>query len=708
MRISSDEPTMRMIVFQHDCHSCPVVILGTSYGWPRQDSPRLKKMRFRVSSQLNSPPSPGCVPSADTRLPAFAFMLFLIAVACASSAVLIHDGRTSALVTAMLIAAAIFALERWESGRAAPGRIAAIVRASPVGTAWLIVCIVLPVLAPTFKTWFVSDDYGCLVAFHRLSFAGFLRMFHTDLSTLVEGEAGQEIRPFYALFYFVNYRLWGMNPFGYHLCAICAHLVNALLLFLIARRFAPASLLRSAFASLLFALQPASSMAVSWVAGAPAEVFPTMFYLAAFLLFMQFRTTGMRRYLAVSVAAFVACLCSKEVAVTLPVMLASYDALERYLSRGSSVTRGAVPARATILQLFPAYVPFAFLLVLYLAWRHIVFSHVLAENYWAETLGLDSSQGGTGFYYFAHQVFHLGRSLASQFAFTLRVLLLPFSSIATGIALGMYLVWALSIFFRRSQAWRDLCLILYFGAVWFFIAYAPLLAAAREARHLYLPVVGPCIAIAFCAYPMCGEFGKANCVRIASSAILIVLAALQVSKENDAFKMMASLSEYEKKQLAAEVGATPTEALLVVQYPAEEVLPFPLEPPFAPATLLHSHSLIAPPQAYGWTLSTWWENALRILRTPLADPSSRSIEIDLLIWDEPTRSYRRARRVLPKELLTSSIEAVLGSQVNTDRLTLAQGNALVRTLTRLVLNGSDATQTRTETVARDGGDATSA
>ena len=605
-------------------------------------------------------------------------------------ALLVYDRQLLALAVAPLAAAILYFAEKGQSrsGRAEPMQ--AQHRSMPFNPAWIIPPLVLLALLPTLTIWFSSDDFGCLSSFHNLSFDGFFRMFHTDLSSLVEGEAGQEIRPFYSVFYFVNYKLWGMNPAGYHLFAIAGHIVNALLVFRITTLIAPGNSLRAFLAALLFAFQPAHSMAVAWIAGAPAEVFPALFYLSAFLCFVEFRQTGKGGYLAASTTAFLACLCSKEIAVTLPLMLVSYDLFSS--SFDAAGARESLPLIQRIKRALPAWCPFVLLLVVYLVWRHIVFSHVLGENFWANSLGLNFPDNSSGAAHLLRSVAHLARHLAGHYVFVLRSLLVPFAPLASGMVLGIYLLWVLALLLRGSPANVEIPAILFCGLVWFFITDLPLLVASMDARHLYLPAVGPSIAVALCALPSHADARKPNYIRLASATLLVALAAGQLIALNREFKLGVAASASEATQLQTLVTAMPDRALLVIDC-NQQFLPFLLQPPFATTDLTRNHATIARPENYGLTTSAWWNQAADTLRTVLAAPPNEPIELDVLTWNEQSASFIHSKRIMPQATLASMIGSSMASPgIRDDNEAATQGDALVESLANLTRNSKVSTR----------------
>lgn len=153
----------------------------------------------------------------------------------------------------------------------------------------------------------------------------------------------------------LNYRLGGMEPWGYHLGNLLLHAANSALFFFVARRLlsvavgppsrrgetpgpaAPEHPLRpdvagvvafgAAIAALLWALHPLRVESVAWITER-RDVLCGFFYLLAVLAYLV-GTTRERalsgRWLAASLVAFAAALGSKAIAMTLPVTLLLLD-----------------------------------------------------------------------------------------------------------------------------------------------------------------------------------------------------------------------------------------------------------------------------------------------------------------------------------------------------------------------------------------------
>ena len=606
--------------------------------------------------------------------------LVLLVLGSAIAAVAIHEGKIWTLPGLLLVSIVLFGIQRLETREqiAVDNH-----RLGVLAVLALLTGVTFLIYAPTLHIYFFSDDFGCLNAFHQPSLGRFLGMFHTDLAQLVEGETGQEIRPFYDLFYLVNYKLWGLNPVGYHVTELLADILNSLLVFAIANKVAPGNQIRAGFAALLFSVQPLHSMAVSWIAGAPAEEFPTLFYLSSFFCFLCYRTTRKRRYFCMALLAFAACLFCKEIAVTLPILLLSWDLFKRLETNLATPQ----PERRRYAWLLP-HLPFLLLLLGYLQWRHIVFGHFLGESFWADAWNERSHgviSGSTGA---TQQFARLLRYLAGEQVFSLHALLFLLPTASLAVVLGLCLVSAIQLLQNNSQGLRAIPEILYFGIVWFFVTGLPLLAAAPDPRHLYLPAVGPCIAIAFLAMPTSLILRKgAGYSRLIGCVLMVLLFALALRKENHTWIQAGDTSEKVTKQMEAAIAAMPEKSLLIVQSPGGAFLPFALQPPFT-ATDLYLHvQIIEPPENSSLPALQWWQKNRQILQDELSGAPDEPIEIHLLAWDDATASLRQTSRSLPREALQSSLTQTLGANpLSQESITDDRDDEFMGALVRLVEN----------------------
>ncbi len=133
----------------------------------------------------------------------------------------------------------------------------------------------------------------------------------------------------------LDFSLWGMNPFGYHLGNLLLHAANTSLVYLLSARLlrlaaptdGPESELRldvcAGAAALLFSLHPLRVEAVAW-ATERRTVLAGFFYLSALWFYLE--DVSRKRRPVASVVLFLLSLLSKGVGVALPVTLLALDA----------------------------------------------------------------------------------------------------------------------------------------------------------------------------------------------------------------------------------------------------------------------------------------------------------------------------------------------------------------------------------------------
>jgi hypothetical protein len=137
------------------------------------------------------------------------------------------------------------------------------------------------------------------------------------------------IRPLLKLTYALNWSS-GLGLLGFHVVNVAVHAVNAVLVLRIAlhwvRALAPAgtaALPAAITASLLFALHPAQTEAVTYISGRSVSLM-ALFYLAALLAHLHLRAAGGARAWG-SPALLATALAVKETAVTLPLALVLWE-----------------------------------------------------------------------------------------------------------------------------------------------------------------------------------------------------------------------------------------------------------------------------------------------------------------------------------------------------------------------------------------------
>jgi len=137
-----------------------------------------------------------------------------------------------------------------------------------------------------------------------------------------EGKIGY-YRPVITLSYMINYSCFKINPLGYHLINIIFHLINGILVYFLAIRLLGSHRM-SLLASLLFAVHPVHTESVSWIAGR-TDVISCTFFLTSFYFYLQFAKNKGLFFYVLSLLSFTLSLFSKEMAISLPLILIAYD-----------------------------------------------------------------------------------------------------------------------------------------------------------------------------------------------------------------------------------------------------------------------------------------------------------------------------------------------------------------------------------------------
>jgi len=131
--------------------------------------------------------------------------------------------------------------------------------------------------------------------------------------------------PLHLVSYMVDYSLWGLNPFGFHLQSVILAALNAVLAFFVVRRLI-GSFALGVVAALLYAVHPSHVEAVAWVS-IRKDLLSTVFLFLTLILYDE-ATPGRKlrvAWYAASVATFLLGLWSKMSIVTLPLFMLVLD-----------------------------------------------------------------------------------------------------------------------------------------------------------------------------------------------------------------------------------------------------------------------------------------------------------------------------------------------------------------------------------------------
>ncbi|WP_414664127.1 tetratricopeptide repeat protein [Horticoccus sp. 23ND18S-11] len=164
---------------------------------------------------------------------------------------------------------------------------------------------------PALQGGFIWDDQpGHITRPELRSFAGLARIWF-------EPGATQQYYPLLHSAFWLEHRLWGDAPFGYHLINVLLHATSACLVGAILRRLAVPG---AGLAALIFALHPVAVDSVAWISE-QKNTLSTVLYLCAALAYLRFNDDRRPGRYALATTCFALALLTKTVTATLPAAL---------------------------------------------------------------------------------------------------------------------------------------------------------------------------------------------------------------------------------------------------------------------------------------------------------------------------------------------------------------------------------------------------
>lgn len=332
---------------------------------------------------------------------------------------------------------------------------------------WVVMMIITALVFITyvnsFKNDFVNwDDPGLILRNKRIQSLNWQNV--REIFTPKKSSTFQPIR---VLSYAIDYRIWKLNPIGYHITNNIFYVLTCLVVFFSLRKLStdlrqgasePSHRRAALFGSLLFAAHPVHVEAVTWLS-ARKEVLHGFFFFLAFYLYLKGRGEEGRKkiiFLGLTLLSILLAVLSKPSAVVFPAVLLVYEIALRK-DRWIDFVR-----RYWVFLALSIFISLVFILILI--------------KVMGETGGIKSYRGGTffnnllvGFYVFFYNIKTLIFTINYSAAYEIRVPY-PVLCLQTLLLIGItFLLLGLSLWSLKKTK------IIFFSFFFFCVTLLPYL-----------------------------------------------------------------------------------------------------------------------------------------------------------------------------------------------------------------------------------------
>ena len=227
---------------------------------------------------------------------------------------------------------------------------------------------------------FVWDDHVLIVNNDQIKqISSFSNFFSKSFWHNYEGAQDKTrnfYRPLIMASYAIDYAVYGLNPKGFHFTNILAHMLCAVVVYVLAIKLLK-NPTQAYIAAMIWAIHPTHVENAGWISGR-TDIFAGIFYFLSFYFFLIWLTSVKRTwlYLTATCVCYALALHCKEMSITLPFLfIIAYLLMEG--KRRSSASQKII------------FLILAFLTVEYLIARHVVLGSIASSTLshaWGEIL----------------------------------------------------------------------------------------------------------------------------------------------------------------------------------------------------------------------------------------------------------------------------------------------------------------------------------
>lgn len=383
----------------------------------------------------------------------------------------------------------------------------------------IITSVIFAIYFNSLNNGFVGDDIAFVQKNVSIRDLGNTPAFFYSPKTLAanDSEWGTIIyRPLRTLSYAMDYSIFGLNPWGFHLTSTVLHLAACVTLyFLILSLF---NIEAVAFlGAIVFAVHPVHVEAVSWISSR-ADIIGLIFLNLSLLSYIRYRRNSSVPYLILALIFSLISYLGKETMISLPGIIILYD----YASGDKK------PLKELVKSNISSWMLFSVICLGYLVFRFSMTGRMSTSQGW---------WGGSAYANFlmmAKATAIYIRLIALPVNLTLHYLIDPVRTVfdlkVIASVLTIFSTLAAIVYFHKKNR------MVFFTLVWFYLALIPIANiipisfSMMAERYIYMPSAGPIIAIGYGFYlffKKAGERGAAG-RNLAAGAIALVLTAFSI------------------------------------------------------------------------------------------------------------------------------------------------------------------------------------
>jgi tetratricopeptide (TPR) repeat protein len=362
-------------------------------------------------------------------------------------------------------------------------------------------------------------------------------------------------RPVRDVTHALDFALWGENPAGFHVTNIIIHAANTLLVLFLVRRFT-GELLPGVLAAMVFAVHPIQTDAVTYISGRRDILF-TLFYLASFTVYLHYRKSRSVTSFALFILLWGLSLMSKEMAVTLPLLIFLWNYCDDWGETAGNWWRRALQ---TVRKVFSRdkwlYLPILLLVPAYIWYQAFIKGgSVLARDgfkYWGGSFYTNMLLSLRVQAWYLKQLVLPTPFVQYKGAFDISTTLLDWRVLLSIILVGAMLLtgfWALG----RSK-------LIAFAILSYFVLLLPVSQIIPHHElladhYLYLPMMSFALLLAVLVQQIAARGKISKPIAYGAAAVLVVVLALMTISRNQVWKDDFTLWQTNYKEVPNSIRA---------------------------------------------------------------------------------------------------------------------------------------------------------